>query len=53
MSIKLEADTSRHGVMMTEPISNNMSNAKKIGRSMFETFDVTPSPLRPASLVSP
>ena len=43
MQIKLEADAARHGVMMTEPISNLSGNAQKVGASMFETFNVRPA----------
>jgi len=35
---KLDADPSKHGVMLTEPILNPVSNAKKVANSMFETY---------------
>merc|ERR1719183_2367399 len=37
-NFKLDADPSLHGVMLTEPILNPISNAKKYATSMFETF---------------
>jgi len=37
---KLDADPAKHGVMLTEPILQPISNAKKIANSMFETYSV-------------